>query len=226
MKGVSLSMFSLSSHELYPMIKASDANVDNVSSEIAAYCVNGNNLEPEKVKGKILVCIDSYFDQIWVEQTGVVGVIYPITESIQQLYLVPLMLPASNLNYADNKCFLNYINHTKSPTAIISKVETKLGTKPAPKLAVFSSRGHDPIEPRILKPDITVPGLNIIVVNAKANSPSGSTYNKRNAPFQLVFGTSMSCPHVSGLVVLLKALHCDWSSAAIKSAIMTTGLII
>ena len=61
----------------------------------------------------------------------------------------------------------------------------------------------------MIEPDIAAPGANILA--AKEDS------------YVFMSGTSMAAPHVSGIVAVLKALHPDWSPAAIKSAIVTSG---
>jgi subtilisin family serine protease len=75
------------------------------------------------------------------------------------------------------------------------------------------------------QPDVTAPGVNILAAFSLSASVSNLiTDNRRNFPFNVMQGTSMSCPHVAGTAGLIKTLHPNWSPAAIKSAIMTTGI--
>uniref|UniRef100_A0A0E0BHH1 Peptidase S8/S53 domain-containing protein n=1 Tax=Oryza glumipatula TaxID=40148 RepID=A0A0E0BHH1_9ORYZ len=114
-----------------------------------------------------------------------------------------------------------YFSTTQSPLVKVSPSQTTTGRGiPAPKMAAFSSRGPSFIYPTVLKPDIAAPGVNIL-----AAVPPVGKYKKLGLPYFFNSGTSMACPHVSGIVALLKSLHPDWSPAALKSAIMTTAHI-
>jgi len=75
----------------------------------------------------------------------------------------------------------------------------------------------------VFQPDITAPGVDIIAAYSEAASPTEESFDTRRVPYMVDSGTSMSCPHISGVVGLLKTLHPDWSPAAIRSAIMTSG---
>ncbi|MED6133363.1 hypothetical protein PIB30_027660 [Stylosanthes scabra] len=110
-----------------------------------------------------------------------------------------------------------------SLTVKFSKAKTVIGRKPAPVMASYSSRGPNKIQPSILKPDVIAPGVNILAAYSLGSSPSTLLTDTRRFEFNVLHGTSMSSPHVSGIAGLLKTLHPTWSPAAIKSAIMTTA---
>ncbi|PRQ23942.1 putative cucumisin [Rosa chinensis] len=129
------------------------------------------------------------------------------------------VLPATHVSYSAGVSIKTYINSTSTPTATILFKGTVIGDQLAPKVAFFSSRGPSLASPAILKPDIIGPGVSILA--AWPFSVDNALESK--ATFDIISGTSMSCPHLSGIAALLKSSHPDWSPAAIKSAMMTTA---
>ncbi|KAK2984259.1 hypothetical protein RJ640_010218, partial [Escallonia rubra] len=231
LKGTSLSK-PLPEDKFYPLITGAQAKAANASADDAMLC-QANTLDHKKVKGKILVCLRGGSARVEKGQqaalAGAVGMILCNNkESGNEIIADPHVLPSSHLIYADGQAVYSYINSTETisdsdPLGFIAAPKTQLHTTPAPFMASFSSRGPNTITGDILKPDITAPGVNIIAAYTEAVSPIDEVFDKRRTPFNTESGTSMSCPHISGVAGLLKTLHPDWSPAAIRSAIMTTA---
>ncbi|KAL6204173.1 hypothetical protein ACLB2K_021441 [Fragaria x ananassa] len=228
-KGASLSAKDLPSEMFYPLISAADARNANASTREAEVC-NVGALDPRKVNGKILVCLREYNNNERTEKShqadiaGALGMILVNDEqSGNDVVADPHVLLVSHLNYSDGKHVFDYIKSTKLPVAYLTPVKAELGVRPAPTVAPFSSRGPNLLEQAILKPDIIAPGVSIIAAYTEATGPTYQSSDTRRVSFNVQTGTSMACPHVSGVAGLLRTLHPDWSPAVIKSAIMTTA---
>jgi len=76
-----------------------------------------------------------------------------------------------------------------------------------------------------MQPDITAPGIGILAAWPPRTPPTLLPGDHRSIEWNFQSGTSMSCPHVAGVMALLQSAHPDWSPSAIRSAIMTTGSI-
>ncbi|KAJ4906757.1 Subtilisin-like serine endopeptidase family protein [Raphanus sativus] len=94
-----------------------------------------------------------------------------------------------------------------------------------PTVADMSSRGPncDRFLENILKPDLAAPGVDIIAGwPENVNLLPTGTNDYRHLRFNILSGTSMACPHATGLALYLKSFYPSWSPSAIKSALMTT----
>ncbi|KAH7545081.1 hypothetical protein FEM48_Zijuj01G0055400 [Ziziphus jujuba var. spinosa] len=141
--------------KMYPLVYAADVVQGNVSKDMAGQCLPGS-LSPEKVKGKIVLCMRGsglrIEKGIEVKRAGGIGFILGNSKANgDELACDAHLLPATAILYTDAVKILEYINSTKNPVATIIPGKTVLHTKPAPSMAAFSSRGPNIIDPNILK---------------------------------------------------------------------------
>ena len=221
--GVSLYNGKQLSDSLVPLVYAGNES----NSSYGSLCLSGS-LNSEKVAGKIVVCdrgLNSRTEKgLVVKNAGGVGMILANTDSYgEELVADAHRLPTAALGQNTADAIKAYISSDSNPTATIGTAVTKLGVQPSPVVAAFSSRGPNPLTPGILKPDLIAPGVNILAGWTGAVGPTGLDNDKRHVSFNIISGTSMSCPHISGLAAFLKAVHQEWSPGAIRSALMTTA---
>lgn len=193
----------------------------------SALCAN-RSLNAVDVKGKVVLCergggIARAAKGEEVKNAGGAAMILMNDEpSAFSTVADAHVLPATHVSHAAGLKIKSYINSTATPMATIFFKGTVIGDSQAPAVASFSSRGPSLASPGILKPDIVGPGVSVL-----AAWPFPLDDNKNSKlTFNMDSGTSMACPHLSGIAALLKSSHPDWSPAAIKSAIMTTADIL
>ena len=136
------------------------------------------------------------------------------------------VLPAVHVGSAAGATILAYMKKfAANPTAMLYPT-TVVGVQPSPVVASFSSRGPSMYNPQILKPDISAPGVFVLGAWQQNSSASGIPTDPTRIKFNILSGTSMACPHISGLAALLRGAHPTWSPAMIKSALMITASIM
>ncbi|KAJ4750415.1 Subtilisin-like protease SBT1.7 [Rhynchospora pubera] len=219
--GVSLYSGPSMGSKLVPIIYGSNKN--NASK----LCLAGT-LDQVQVKGKFVLCDRGVNARVEkgavVKAAGGAGMILANTAaSGEELVADSHLLPAVAVGRKAGDVIRNYVIKNKNAKGVISFGGTVLGIRPSPVVAAFSSRGPNVVVLQILKPDLIGPGVNILAAWSGAAGPTGLVKDDRRTQFNIVSGTSMSCPHISGVAALLKAAHPDWSPAAIKSALMTTS---
>ncbi|KAL9665480.1 hypothetical protein QQ045_020900 [Rhodiola kirilowii] len=174
--------------------------------------------------GKVVLCFTSSVSRsaaaraaLAVTEAGGVGVIVAKSK-VGTLAACANDFPCIEVDYEVGTQMLFYIRSTEAPVVKLSPSRTVVGKPVAARVAYFSARGPNSIEPAVLKPDVAAPGVSILA----AITPSSFVGDKG---FAMISGTSMATPHVTGIVALIKAIHPSWSPAAIKSAIVTTAQV-
>ena len=162
----------------------------NASNSSVGYLCLQDSLIPEKVSGKIVICERGGNPRVEkglvVKLAGGAGMILANSEAYgEELVADSHLLPAASLGQKSSEILKNYVSSSPNPTAKIAFLGTHLQVQPSPVVAAFSSRGPNALTPKILKPDLIAPGVNILAGWTGAVGPTGLTVDTRHVLFHL-----------------------------------------
>ncbi|KAF5740890.1 hypothetical protein HS088_TW11G00970 [Tripterygium wilfordii] len=227
LKGEAINFADIQKSPVYPLIYGMAAKKAKAYDYDARNCHPGS-LNKTLVRGRIVLCDneegedDDYTLEDRSEEvksTGGVGAIVldDMWRSVARTYGT---FPTTVISLKDGAKVFSYMNSTRNPIATILATEMVTNFKPAPAVGYFSSRGPSGNQWNILKPDISAPGVDIL---AAWNGNNTKPTRKGKPLFNILSGTSMACPHISGVAATVKSKHPTWNPSMISSAIMTTA---
>ncbi|KAJ8648015.1 hypothetical protein MRB53_001038 [Persea americana] len=239
LKGDDINFSNLGKSPVYPLIYGGSAKSNSRTDSDASNC-DLDALDGEKIEGKIVVCRhprDSISKRLKMKEVrerrdwadfdrrfgkGGIGLI--LIEDLGKAVASPFSgFPVITISSDEGGEILSYINSTRNPVATILPTVSVANYKPAPTVTYFSSRGPSTQTRNILKANIAAPGVNILAAWKLTYDASEIPPGQNPSPFNLLSGTSTSCPHVSGVAATIKAKNPTWSPSSIRSAIMTTA---
>jgi len=198
--------------DMVPLVDALD-----VGNEL---CVPGAWPDGTDLTGQIVLCrrgdIARVEKSLAAAEVNAAGMILYNAAPNESLVADPHYLASIHITAEDGAVVKGYLAGAEAPMAQINGWEEV--ERAGSVMADFSSRGENLLSADILKPDVTAPGVDILA----GNTPT-PTLGRPGQYFQAISGTSMSSPHVAGLMALIDQAHPDWSPAAVKSALMTTA---
>lgn len=225
-QGSAINFSNLTRSETYHLVFGQNAAAKFAPKSEARNCYPGS-LDPTKVAGKIVVCIDTEpnlsrrIKKLVVEDANAKGMIL-INEELKGVPFDSGVFPFAQVGIVSGYKILKYIASTKNPTATILPTVGIPKTRPAPVVAYFSSRGPGGLTENILKPDIAAPGVGILAAVPPQSEPGTVPFGKEPSGYAIRSGTSMACPHVTGAAAFIKSVRPHWTTSMIKSALMTT----
>ena len=139
------------------------------------------------------------------------GIVLGRPSQLQYGGLFGYSLPGMRLQADDFAALGVWLASGSGHTATISGSSRSYDVENGDHVISDSSRGPNPSEPDVMRPDVMAPGFFVI----SALEPSIYGFGT---------GTSFSSPYAAGAALLIQHEHPDWSVAQIQSAIMSTAV--